>query len=183
VPTTHDSQHRSCTVRTPLAKSGCLRVQRERGPSLANTFVVDGQKVTRPSPTGTPRRAYTHSLCSYPLAERDSLLRQRRCGAALAKRLASHTGNHRCGLLKVRFPPNNDRTADAVLCQLCANSGLMQCSKQHLYSITSSAVASSVCGITRLSAVALLRLMTKSNLVGCKTGSSEGFIPAKILPV
>ena len=36
--------------------------------------------------------AYTKSLRSYQLAERDSLLRQRRCAVALAKRLASHTG-------------------------------------------------------------------------------------------
>ena len=29
---------------------------------------------TRPSPTGTPSRAYTNNLRSYPLAERDYLL-------------------------------------------------------------------------------------------------------------
>ena len=39
-----------------------------------------------------PGLAYTNRLCPYPLTERDSLLRQRRCAAALAKRLASHTG-------------------------------------------------------------------------------------------
>jgi hypothetical protein len=38
----------------------------------------------RPLPTGTPGPAYTNSLRSYPLAERDSLLRQRCCAAALA---------------------------------------------------------------------------------------------------
>ena len=42
----------------------------------------------------------------------------------------------------------------------------MQCSKQYFYSITSSAVASSDCGMVRPSAVAVLRLMTSSNLVG-----------------
>ena len=36
---------------------------------------------TRPLPTGTPGLASTKSLRSYPLAERDSLLRQRRCAA------------------------------------------------------------------------------------------------------
>ena len=35
--------------------------------------------------------AYTKSLRSYQLAERDSLLRQRRCAVALAKRLARRT--------------------------------------------------------------------------------------------
>jgi hypothetical protein len=36
---------------------------------------------TRPSPTGTPGRAYTNNLRSYPLAERDSLLRRGRASA------------------------------------------------------------------------------------------------------
>src|SRR5262249_56897 len=45
------------------------------------------------------------------------------------------------------------------------------------HSITSSAVASSACGIARSSAFAVLRLMTSSNLVGCCTGSSPGFAP------
>src|SRR5262245_38365969 len=51
-----------------------------------------------------------------------------------------------------------------------------------LHSITSSARASSVGGILRLSALAVLRLMTSSNLIGCWTGSSAGFAPLRILP-
>ena len=49
------------------------------------------------------------------------------------------------------------------------------------YSITSSARASSVGGIVNPSALAVLRLMTNSNLVGCWTGRSAGFTPFKIL--
>ena len=49
------------------------------------------------------------------------------------------------------------------------------------HSITSSAVASSVCGIVRPSALAVVRLMVRSNLVGCSTGMSPGFAPRKIL--
>jgi hypothetical protein len=45
-------------------------------------------------------------------------------------------------------------------------SGLMHRSKQHLYSITSSAQARSVGGTSRSSALAVLRLITNSNLVG-----------------
>ncbi len=56
----------------------------------------------------------------------------------------------------------------------------MQCSKQHFYSITSSAVASSDCGMVRPSAVAVLRLMTSSNLVGNCTGRSAGLAPFKM---
>src|SRR5947209_14500373 len=40
------------------------------------------------------------------------------------------------------------------------------------YSITSSARASSVGGTSRPSALAVLRLMTSSNFVGCSTGRS-----------
>src|SRR5262245_23664930 len=49
------------------------------------------------------------------------------------------------------------------------------------YSSTSSARASSVGCTSRPSALAVLRLITSSNLVGCSTGSSDGFAPLKIL--
>ena len=51
------------------------------------------------------------------------------------------------------------------------------------YSITSSARASTPGGIARPSAFAVLRLITSSNLVGCKTGKSAGLAPCRILPV
>src|SRR5580765_4412793 len=43
------------------------------------------------------------------------------------------------------------------------------------HSITSSAAACRVRGTVRPSALAVLRLMTNSNLVGCTTGRSAGF--------
>src|SRR6478752_6797702 len=49
------------------------------------------------------------------------------------------------------------------------------------HSITSSARARSVGGISRPSALAVLRLMTSSNLVACSTGRSLGFAPFRIL--
>ena len=48
------------------------------------------------------------------------------------------------------------------------------------YSITSSARANSIGGTVSPSAFADLRLMTKSNLVGCSTGSSLAFTPFKM---
>src|SRR5258705_9566869 len=51
------------------------------------------------------------------------------------------------------------------------------------HSITSSARASSVGGTVRPSALAVLRLMTSSNLVGCTTGRSEGLAPLRTRPV
>src|SRR5262245_3050342 len=49
-----------------------------------------------------------------------------------------------------------------------------------LYSITSSARASSVGGTSRPSALAVLRLITSSYLVGACTGRSPGFSPLRI---
>jgi hypothetical protein len=48
------------------------------------------------------------------------------------------------------------------------------------YWITSSAVANSVSGMVRPSALAVLRLMTSSNLVGACTGRSAGFSPLRM---
>jgi ABC transporter substrate binding protein len=51
------------------------------------------------------------------------------------------------------------------------------------HSITSSARASSVGGMSMLSVFAISRLMISSNLVGCCTGKSAGFAPLRIRPV
>src|ERR1051326_2810247 len=52
--------------------------------------------------------------------------------------------------------------------------------KQHLYSTTSSARARSVGGMSRPSALAVLRLMTSSKVVGSWTGRSPGFSPLRM---
>src|SRR5262249_898643 len=49
------------------------------------------------------------------------------------------------------------------------------------YSIASSARASRAGGMVRPIALAVVRLMTSSNLVGCSTEISAGFAPRKIL--
>jgi len=50
------------------------------------------------------------------------------------------------------------------------------------HSITSSARASSVGGISRPSALAVFRLTTNSNFTACWTGRSDGFAPFRIFP-
>src|SRR5262245_44220679 len=62
-----------------------------------------------------------------------------------------------------------------------ANSGPMHRSKRRAYSITSSARASRDGGAVRPSALAVLRLMTSSNFVGCSTGKLAGLAPLRIL--
>ena len=59
-------------------------------------------------------------------------------------------------------------------CQVSAKSG------HRAYSITSSAVASSDCGMVRPISFAVLRLITSSNLVGACTGMSAGFSPLRM---
>jgi hypothetical protein len=49
------------------------------------------------------------------------------------------------------------------------------------YSIASSAMASSVAGTSRPSALAVLRLIASANLVGCSIARSLGFAPRRIL--
>src|SRR5262245_18805859 len=51
------------------------------------------------------------------------------------------------------------------------------------HSITSSAATMSLSGTVKLRALAVLRLITNSNLVGCTTGKSVGVSPARMRPV
>src|SRR5262249_2811229 len=50
------------------------------------------------------------------------------------------------------------------------------------HSITSSAVICMISGTVRPSALAVLRLITSSNLVGCTTGRAAGFAPLRMCP-
>jgi hypothetical protein len=65
----------------------------------------------------------------------------------------------------------------------CTTADSCTAAKKNLYSITSSARASSVAGISRPSARAVGTLMTNSNVVDWITGRSPGLAPLSILPV
>jgi hypothetical protein len=81
----------------------------------------------------------------------------------------------------VRFTPESRHVRCNRGCRFWAISGLMHRSKQHLYSITSSARVSMVGGTAKPIAFAVLRLMTSSKRVGCSTGRSAGLAPLNIL--
>src|SRR2546421_8156116 len=96
------------------------------------------------------------------------------CGqiaCTIDRRRAAKESNHRHRLLRARRKrPRRPRAAEK---------------RDELappHSITSSARASSVGGTVRLSALAVLRLMTSSNLVGCITGRSLGLAPLRMRP-
>jgi hypothetical protein len=80
----------------------------------------------------------------------------------------------------VRFTPIAPEHSRRSETSLRAISGLMHRSKT-AYSITSSARSKKVSGIVRPSALAIVRLMMRSNLVGCSIGILPGFVPRKIL--
>ena len=78
---------------------------------------------------------------------------------------------------EVRYCPNSGAIADIQGLRISATCELMQCRKEHPYSITSSATVSSLTGIVKPSACAVLRLITISKSVGCTTGRSAGLAP------
>jgi hypothetical protein len=92
---------------------------------------------------------------------------------------AAMRGPHECD---VRFTPEGGHSSTARECLLCAKSGFMHRSKQHRYSITSSARLCTDCGTVMPSALAVLRLMNSSTFVDCMTGRSAGFSPLRIFP-
>ena len=77
--------------------------------------------------------------------------------------------------------PNSRRRSGHLKPTVSAKTGREQLRRGSRYSITSSARASSVGGTSMPSTLAVLRLMTNSNLVGSCTGRSEGVAPFSIL--
>src|SRR6516165_2566941 len=81
----------------------------------------------------------------------------------------------------VRFTPESGHGSARSGCPLCAKSGHNAVRQILAYSITSSAVTSSADGTVTPSVFAHLRLSASTNLVGCSTGRSAGFLPFRIL--
>jgi hypothetical protein len=80
----------------------------------------------------------------------------------------------------VRFNAHSGLKSDIAACPKSANKRLMRRSKLQSYSITSSARARSAVGNVRPIALAVLRLITSSYLVGTCTGRSAGFSPLRM---
>jgi len=93
----------------------------------------------------------------------------------------------------VRFTPNSDRESgfpQTVMSALPPKADICGATRDVrfgpkadiVYSITSSALASSVAGTARPKIRAVWALITSSNLFDCKTGRSDGLAPAKMRP-
>src|SRR6516162_5551246 len=85
-----------------------------------------------------------------------------------------------CQPVHVRFGPKPTEMQRCHESTLCATNGLMHRSKKYDYSITSSAICWSDAGTSSPSALAVLRLITSSNLVGCWIGRLAGFSPLRM---
>jgi hypothetical protein len=75
--------------------------------------------------------------------------------------------------------PDSDKIPGLTEMKRCATCGLLR----RTYSITSSASICIETGTSIPSALAVFKLMTSSNFVGCSTGRSAGFLPIRIWPV
>src|SRR6516165_5655025 len=112
--------------------------------------------------------------------------------------LVGHSGGCRCGSFaerryktSVRLGPPRCKISDhrhsRLLCARRKRPCYRRAAEQRdeltpRHSITSSARASSVAGISMLIALAVFRLMTKSNFVARWTGRSPGFSPLRMRP-
>jgi hypothetical protein len=98
-------------------------------------------------------------------------------------RVGVKSGKARCEHIPSGLPPRADIVNALWHFRFVPGGDLSRCSnvREQSYSITSSARTSSVEGMSMPSALAVIKLMTNSNLVGCSTGRSEGFDPRKIL--
>src|SRR5215831_6275461 len=105
----------------------------------------------------------------------DEVLLQRTAGPYIGSGadIARHQAN-------VALPPKADKLQTFRDVRLVPKADICAAGKMTAYSITSSASASTPGGIVRASALAVLRLITNSNLVGCTTGSWAGFSPLKM---
>jgi hypothetical protein len=90
---------------------------------------------------------------------------------------------HKSGsVIDVRFTPDATNAAQQRNDAMCQKPPRAIAARQTIYSITSSARASSVGGTSRPSALAVPRLMTSSNRVARSTGTSAGLAPLRIRP-
>jgi hypothetical protein len=126
-----------------------------------------------------PHKPHCVGMCRCPLWVKSRHMRRNKsCPLYSQLRLQKRI----FALRHVRFTPESRHVQCGSACLLWAISGLMQCSKKVRYSITSSAICWRCTGTVRPRVLAVLRLSTNSNLVGCSTGRSAGFVPLSIFP-
>ena len=138
-----------------------------------------GLGVEKTSVCFTPESAHSGLYGHWQAVDRTDKCPKGQLLTKFMRRLHFHFGSKADMALSdfdVRFTPESGHSSAALRCPLSATS--RHCA---VYSITSSARESSVGGIVRPSVLAVCRLMTSSNFVGCSTGRSAGLSPFRIL--
>jgi hypothetical protein len=111
----------------------------------------------------------------YPCAERgDAAFTRLTLEGPLGVKLGSGKPFAECPLY-----PDERASSTAPTVPFRAMKRLLPCSKQLCHSMTLSARASNAGGTVTPSALAVLRFITSSNLVGCSTGMSATLRPRK----
>jgi hypothetical protein len=136
------------------------------------------------------RRGQVTDVGSEPTGNRRSSIlngrRQPSCGGT--SRMTRECQVRICERLGVKFPGPTRQTRSWRRCPLHGRSSTesgrhMQRSKQLVHSTIASATASSLSGTVRPSILAVLPLMTSSNLDACATGKSAGLTPLRMRPL
>ena len=92
----------------------------------------------------------------------------------------SRRSNRQQDFADVRYAFNNDRLCASRRTDAMCQEATYAAQQIVVYSITSLAIASSLSGIWRPSALAVLRLITKLNVEGSCIGRSAGLVPRRI---
>jgi hypothetical protein len=142
---------------------------------------VDDTSILKTARLAPLSSIYPCGQCSRPTAQR--AIAQRFSAVALSghtetDRYLSAFGS-KADIDMSASPLKADKVQDVLGCPLSAKSRHTHCSR-FSYSITSSAVNKSVGGIVTPSVLAVLRLITRSYLVGCWMGRSPAFSPRRI---
>jgi len=122
----------------------------------------------------TPHFHLKRLPCSGAFRQRDQPIHLINASLTFFNQLSGAT---RCPL----YPQKRTSQITVVMSALCQKQTFCAAEKSR-YSITSSAIETNPGGTVSPSAFAVLKFMTKSNLVGCSTGKSPGFSPLRMRP-
>ena len=165
-------------IDTRRLPSGCC-ARAACGHAMAEPATISMKSpVALPSPRPGPRRMGRDYIATNEMGFGDKLHSsnsERPMSALGQKQTSAHVR------VMSALPPKADIGTQSRNVRFVPKADILRGGRDWRYSITSSATARSCGGNVSPSAFAVLRLRTRSNLVGCSIGRSPGFAPARIL--
>src|SRR5262249_10028786 len=125
----------------------------------------------------TPRNRYVRFVFGVAAASRNTRFQATRYGLTWAGLAPADRAS-----FAWRLPSFDHLVSASQNAEFVHTKRLMHRSKRDGHSITSSASNCIELGTTRPSALAVFRLITSSNFVGCRTGRSAGLVPLRMRP-